>query len=162
MNLYENKRRWNYLLLVAAMIIAATSLWYTDLLVRGISKSERTRAEVWSQSFKKMFETDNEEMMNYLFTVKDSLVVPAIVTDDKDSIITYTALDTTKTFYKIDTGRVYDPAYFLRQLKSMKAQHEAIPIEMNGKVKYVYYKDSFLLTQLRVFPTSSSALSACF
>ena len=64
MNLYENKRRWNYLLLVAAMIIAATSLWYTDLLVRGISKSERTRAEVWSQSFKKMFETDNEEMMN--------------------------------------------------------------------------------------------------
>ncbi|RKD12381.1 histidine kinase [Pelobium manganitolerans] len=152
MNLYENKRRWNYLLLVAAMIIAATSLWYTDLLVRGISKSERTRAEVWSQSFKKMFETDNEEMMNYLFTVKDSLVVPAIVTDDKDSIITYTALDTTKTFYKIDTGRVYDPAYFLRQLKSMKAQHEAIPIEMNGKVKYVYYKDSFLLTQLRVFP----------
>ncbi|WP_026063441.1 sensor histidine kinase [Pedobacter arcticus] len=162
MSLYENKRRWKYFLLIGAVFIATTSLWYTDLLVRGISKSERTRAEVWSQSFKKMFETDNEEMMNYLFTVKDSLIVPAIVTDDKDSIITYTALDTTKTYYKIDTDRKYDPQYFLRQLKSMKAQHEAIPIEMNGNVKYVYYKDSFLLTQLRIFPYIQLTIIALF
>ncbi len=162
MGLYENKRRWKYFLLIGAVVIAATSLWYTDLLVRGISQSERTRAEVWSQSFKKMFETDNEEMMNYLFTVKDSLVVPAIVTDDRDSIITYTALDTTKTYYKIDTDRKYDPQYFLRQLKSMKAQHDAIPIEMNGNVKYVYYKDSFLLTQLRIFPYIQLTIIALF
>ncbi|HEX7365919.1 MAG TPA: HAMP domain-containing sensor histidine kinase [Pelobium sp.] len=162
MSLYENKRRWKYFLLIGAVTIATTSLWYTDLLVRGISKSERTRAEVWSQSFKKMFETDNEEMMNYLFTVKDSLTVPAIVTDEKDSIITYTALDTTKTYYKIDTDRKYDPQYFLRQLKSMKAQHEAIPIEMNGNVKYVYYKDSFLLTQLRIFPYIQLTVIALF
>lgn len=152
MNLYENKRRWKYLLLIGAMAIAATSLWYTNFLVQGISKSERTRAEVWSQSFKKMFETDNQEMMDYLFTVKDSLVVPAIVTNDKDSIIVYTALDTTRTFYKLDSDKKYDPKYFLRELASMKAQHEPIPLEMNGTVNYVYYKDSFLLTQLRVFP----------
>lgn len=162
MSLYEHKRRWKYFLLIGAMVIAATSLWYTDLLVRGISKSERTRAEVWSQSFKKMFETDNEEMMNYLFTVKDSLVVPAIVTDDRDSIITYTALDTTKTYYKVDTDRTYDPQYFLRQLKSMKAQHAAIPLEVNGSVKYVYYRDSFLLTQLRVFPYIQLTIIALF
>lgn len=163
MSLYENKRRWKYFLLIGAVFIATTSLWYTDLLVRGISQSERTRAEVWSQSFKKMFETDNEEMMNYLFTVKDSLVVPAIVTDEQDSIITYTALDTTKTYYKIDTDRRYDPQYFLGQLKSMKAQHAPIPIEMmNGTVNYVYYKDSFLLTQLRIFPYIQLTVIALF
>nr|WP_294896531.1 HAMP domain-containing sensor histidine kinase [uncultured Pedobacter sp.] len=162
MSLYENKRRWKYFLLIGAVFIAATSLWYTDLLVRGISKSERTRAEVWSQSFKKMFETDNEEMMNYLFTVNDSLKVPAIVTDEQDSITTYTALDTTKTYYKIDTARKYDPRYFLRQLKIMKAQHAPIKIETNGQVKYVYYRDSFLLTQLRVFPYIQLTIIALF
>lgn len=163
MSLYENKRRWKYFLLIGAVLIATTSLWYTDLLVRGISKSERTRAEVWSQSFKKMFETDNEEMMNYLFTVKDSLTVPAIVTNDKDSIIVYTALDTTKTYYKADTDKKYDPAYFLRQLKSMKAQHEPIRLEMvNGSTTYVYYKDSFLLTQLRIFPYIQLSVIALF
>lgn len=163
MKLYENKRRYKYLLLLMASIIAGTSLWYTNFLVQGISKSERTRAEVWSHTFKKMFETDNQEMMDYLFTVKDSLVVPAIVTNDKDSIITYTALDTTRTYYKEDVGRKYDPKYFLRELRSMKAQHEAIPLEMmNGAVNYVYYKDSFLLTQLRVFPYIQLSVIALF
>ena len=57
MNPYEYKRRWKYLLLFFAIVIAASSLWYTDFLVKGISKSERTRAEVWSQSFKKLFDT---------------------------------------------------------------------------------------------------------
>ena len=133
MNPYQNKRRWKYLLLFFAIIIAAASLWYTDFLVERISKSERTRAELWSQSFKKMFETDDDEMMNYLFAVRDSLVVPAIVTNEKDSIITYVALDTSRTYDKIETDKKYDPKYFVKELQSMKSQHQAITLELNGK-----------------------------
>ncbi len=162
MNPYEQKRRWKYLLLFFAIIIAASSLWYTDFLVQGISKSERTRAELWSQSLKGMFETDNNEMMNYLFTVRDSLVVPAIVTDEKDSIITSAGLDTSRSYFKIDSDKKYDPKYFLRELKKMKAQHAAIPLELNGRVNYVYYKDSDLLTQLRVFPYIQLTIIAVF
>ena len=119
MNPYERKRRWKYFLLLFATIIASSSLWYTNLLVDGISRSERTRAEIWSQSIREMFQTDNDEMMNYLFTVKDSLVVPAILTDEKDSIITYAGLDSNKTFFAIDVDKKYDPKYFLRVLKNM-------------------------------------------
>ncbi|MBD3747906.1 MAG: HAMP domain-containing histidine kinase [Sphingobacteriales bacterium] len=153
MNPYEYKRRWKYLLLFFAIVIAASSLWYTDFLVKGISKSERARAEVWSQSFKKLFDTDNDEMMNYLFSIRAKLVVPVIVTNLQDSIITYAALDSTKTFIKLEKDKKYDPKYFSRELRTMKAQHEAIPIDFDGKPKYyVYYKDSNLLTQLRIFP----------
>ncbi len=162
MNPYQNKRRWKYLLLFFAIVIAASSLWYTDFLVQRISKSERTRAEVWSQSFKKMFETDNDEMMNYLFAVRDSLVVPAIVTNEKDSIITYVALDTSRTYDKIETEKKYDPRYFRTELKSMKGQHPAIILELNGKTSYVYYKDSYLLTQLRIFPYVQLSVIAVF
>jgi K+-sensing histidine kinase KdpD len=162
MNPYENKKRWKYLLLTFAVIIAASSLWYTNFLVEGISKSERTKAEIWSETLKKMFETDNDEMMDYLFTVNDSLVVPAIVTDDKDSIVTYTALDSTKTNYKIETEKKYDPRYFNRQLIIMKSQHEPIEIQMSGQKKYVYYKDSDLLSQLRVFPYIQLSVIALF
>lgn len=162
MNPYENKKRWKYLLLTFAVIIAASSLWYTNFLVEGISKSERTKAEIWSETLKKMFETDNDEMMDYLFTVNDSLVVPAIVTDDKDSIVTYTSLDSTKTNYKVETDKKYDPRYFNRQLKIMKSQHEPIEIQMSGEKKYVYYKDSDLLTQLRIFPYIQLSVIAIF
>ena len=162
MNPYERKRRWKYFLLLFATIIASSSLWYTNLLVDGISRSERTRAEIWSQSIREMFQTDNDEMMNYLFTVKDSLVVPAILTDEKDSIITYAGLDSTKTFFAIDVDKKYDPKYFLRELKNMKAQHKAIPLMMNNKTQYVYYKDSDLLTQLRIFPYIQLTVIAVF
>ena len=162
MNPYQNKRRWKYILLFFAIVIAGASLWYTNFLVVRISKSERTRAELWAQSFKKMFETDNDEMMNYLFIVNTSLVVPAIVTDERDSIINYTALDSTRTYDKIEVKKKYDPKYFRRQLISMKSQHEAIVLEYNGRKNFVYYKDSDLLSQLRIFPYIQLSLIGIF
>lgn len=162
MNPYERKRRWKYLLLFFAIVIAVSSLWYTDFLVKNIAKSERTRAELWAQSVKKMFETDNDEMMNYLFTIRDSLPVPAIVTNEKDSIITYQGLDTTRTFFEIEKNKKYDPKYFLKQLREMKIQHDPIPLEFYGKRNLVYFKDSDLLTQLRVFPFIQLTLIGVF
>lgn len=162
MNPYENKRRWKYLLIFFAILIAVSSLWYTDFLVKNIAKSERTRAELWAQSLKKMFETDNDEMMNFLFALRDSMPVPAIVTNEKDSIITYQGLDTTKTFFKIESHKKYDPTYFDRELRNMKDQHHPIPLEFYGKKNFVYYKDSDLLTQLRFFPYIQLTLIAVF
>jgi len=162
MNPYENKRRWKYLLLFFAIVIALSSLAYTDFLVKSIAKSERTRAELWAKSIKSMFETDNDEMMNFLFIIRDSLPVPAIVTNEKDSIITYQGLDTSKTYFEIESRKRYDPDYFLNQLQKMKLQHEPIPLEFYGKKNLVYYKDSDLLMQLRVFPYIQLSLIAVF
>lgn len=163
MNPYENRRLWKYILLSFAVIIAVSSLAYTDFLVKNIAKSERTRAELWAKSLKTMFETDNDEMMNFLFVIRDSLPVPAIVTNEKDSIITYQGLDTTKTYFKLDADRkVHDPDYFHRQLDKMKSQHEPIPLEFFGQKNMVYYKDSNLLTRLRFFPYIQLSLIAVF
>ncbi|KHJ37768.1 sporulation kinase E [Pedobacter glucosidilyticus] len=162
MNPYERKRRWKYLLLFFAIVIAVSSLWYTDFLVQNIAKSERTRAELWAQSLKRMFETDNDEMMNFLFTIRDSLPVPAIVTSEKDSIITYQGLDTAKTYFEIESNKKYDPKYFLKELREMKNQHNPIPVEFYGKKNLIYYKDSDLLNQLKVFPYIQLSLIAVF
>lgn len=162
MNPYERKRRWKYLLLFFAIVIAVSSLWYTDFLVQNIAKSERTRAELWAQSLKRMFETDNDEMMNFLFTIRDSLPVPAIVTNEKDSIITYQGLDTAKTYFQIESNKKYDPKYFLKELQEMKNQHNPIPVEFYGKKNLIYYKDSDLLSQLKVFPYIQLSLIAVF
>lgn len=150
------------MLLFFAVFIAVSSLAYTDFLVKNISKSERTRAELWAKSLKTMFETDNDEMMNFLFALRDSLPVPAIVTNEKDSIITYQGLDTAKTYFQIESDKKYDPQYFLRELEKMKKQHQPIPLEFYGRRNLVYYKDSDLLTQLRYFPFIQLSLIAVF
>lgn len=164
MNPYEQKRRWKFLLLAFALVIASASLWYTNYLVKNIAVSERTRAEVWAMSFKKIIEIEdiNDEYLTVIFSIRDSLSMPTIVTDERDSIIYWRSLDSTKTNFQIEengresaifTRKIHDPGYFKAQLTEMKRQHIPIVIiKEDGEKWFVYYKDSQLLTQLKVFP----------
>jgi two-component system, sporulation sensor kinase D len=171
MNPYEQRKRWKYLLLIFAVIIASGSLLYTKYLVNNLIKSERTRAQVWAQTMKQVFSSDDDDNLNYVFSVRDSLTVPALITDQKGDFLLQKGLDTTKTFipevasagFKGEKPKKYDLQYFKEELATMKSQHEPIKVEVfRGKYWYVYYKDSLLLTQLRVFPYIQLSVIAVF
>src|SRR5690606_23673768 len=131
MNPYQYNQRWKFLLLIFAAIIAIASLWYTNYLVKNLSHAERTKAEVWAMSTRNIFNMPdiNDEFTTYIYAVRDSLSVPAIITDAKDSIIYWKGLDSTKTNIEIGDNLVfegitlptYDPAYFKKQLAIMKS-----------------------------------------
>ncbi|MBE7178987.1 MAG: sensor histidine kinase, partial [Mucilaginibacter polytrichastri] len=168
MNPYNQKRIWKYLLLVFAVIIAAGSLIYTRYLTQKIAASERTRAEVWALSIQQIFTSDENDFLNYVSAVRDSLSVPAIVTDERGEIITSKGLDTTLTPNKMDaevSNKKYDPDYFDNQLLTMKNQHSSIklPLPMSTNSYWlIYYKDSQLLTQLKIFPYVQLTVIAIF
>jgi signal transduction histidine kinase len=172
-NAYQNKRLWKYILLVFAVVIASGSLLYTNYLVRNIAQSERTRAQLWALSMKQSIMTEDNDFLPYVLTVRDSSVVPAIVTDETGEITTTKGLDPNKTFIKLDDIEqtpgvktpVYDPEYFQSELEIMKAQHEPIRITLpgigNGE-NLIYYKDSVLLTRLKLFPYTQLSVIAVF
>jgi len=168
MNQYEWKRRWKFILLAFAVVIAGASLWYTDYLVRNISVAERTRAELWAKSTRNIIAMPdvNDEYITFIYSMRDSLTVPAIVVDSAENIITWLGLDSTKTNFDLDTTKKYDPKYFKRQLKEMKSQHpQPIVLDLNNisnEKWYVYYRDSVLLTQLRAFPYIQLSVIAIF
>jgi nitrogen-specific signal transduction histidine kinase len=167
MNPYQQRKRWKYSLLAFAAVIASGSLFYTRYLVNTIKQSERTRAQIWALSIKQIFSSDDNDFLNYVFAVRDSLTVPAIIVDSKGDFITTKGLDSTKTFIKVPKGpgfkgdnKKYDPAYFKSVMESMKEQHE--PIHLKGADWYVYYEDSFVLTQLKIFPYVQLSVIAIF
>ncbi|WP_428328025.1 sensor histidine kinase [Mucilaginibacter sp.] len=166
MNPYQQKKRWKYSLLTFAVVIASGSLLYTNYLVRNIAKSERTRAQIWAMSMKQVLSSDDNDFLNYVFAVRDSSVVPAIVTDEKGDFQYRRNLDSTKTFLKLEAEGnkklTYDLAYFQRELAYMKKQHEPIKLEVLGKQWLIYYKDSDLLTQLKFFPYIQLSVIAIF
>jgi len=170
MNPYDRKRRWKFILIAFALIIVGASLWYTDYLVRNISTAERTRAELWARSTRNIIAMPdvNDEYITFIYSMRDSLAVPAIVVDSADNIITWRGLDSTKTNFDLeaDSKKKYDPKYFKSQLKEMKSQHpQPIILELNNRNNekwYVYYKDSTLLTQLRAFPYLQLSIIAIF
>ena len=177
MNPYAQKRFWKFTLLAFAVLIAGASLWYTNYLVKNISVAERTRAEVWALSNKKILEVVdvNDEFITFIYSIRDSLEVPAIVTNSSGKIIFWKGLDSTKTNMKLEAQernidrlkrKKYDPEYFKTELEQMKAQHEPIHIRVNSfgvnDEQLVYYKDSVLLTRLRIFPYIQLTLIALF
>lgn len=173
MNPYQNNQRWKFALLIFAAIIAGTSLIYTNYLVKNLSAAERTKAEVWAMSTRNIFDMPdvNDEFTTFIYAIRDSLAMPAIIADARDSIFYWKGLDTTRTNISFQNEIVmegtpmpkYDPAYFNRQLKIMKEQHSPIIVDLyNGESWYIYYKDSALLTQLRIFPYVQLSLIAIF
>jgi two-component system, sporulation sensor kinase D len=168
MNPYQQRKRWKYSLLAFAVVIASGSLFYTEYLVKSIKKSEHTRAEIWAISIKQIAAADDNDFLQYVSAVRDSLTLPAIIVDDKGDLITTRGLDTTKTYIKLPTipgvkaQKKYDPEYFRNALESMKLQHEPIRLKVFGANWYVYYHDSFVLTQLKVFPYIQLSVIAIF
>lgn len=168
MNPYQQKRRWKYLLLSFAIVIASGSLFYTSYLAKNIAKSERTRAQVWALSMKQITASDDNDFLSYVLAVRDSSAVPAIVIDDKGEITNARGLDTTKTYIKLSpeelklSKKTYDPQYFKDELAYMKKQHEPIKLVLFNVPSLVYYKDSDLLTQLKLFPYVQLTVIAIF
>ena len=168
MNPYQQKRRWKYSLLAFAVIIACGSLFYTRYLVKNIARSERTRAQVWAMSIKMITSSDDNDFLDYVLAVRDSSVVPAIVIDAKGEIQMARGLDTNKVFVKLDPSeqklstKKYDLDYFKDELAYMKEQHEPIKLTFLNEPWLVYYKDSPLLTQLKIFPYIQLSVIAIF
>ena len=164
-----NKQKWKIILLLFAMTIGIASLLYTNYLVKSLSASERTKAQVWALSTSSIMTVPDmdDQFISFVYQVRDSLTLPAIITDENQNIIFWRDLDSTKTNIKptdITTSSLeYDPQYFKKELDAMQKQHQPIILNLESEGKwYVYYHESDALRQLRIFPYIQLALIALF
>jgi len=80
----------------------------------------------------------------FMEVVNNSASVPVIITDSSRTEVV--------AWGKLDSTRVKDPDYIRTTVEDMASNNEPFEIEITGIKHYIYYKDSFLLTQLRFFP----------
>lgn len=155
MNPYQQKRRWKFFLLIFAIVIGGASVLYSDFFVKKKEQQERVQFKLWVKvAEERMKMGDDPRLISFFDLVKQNYKVDVIVTKANGSIIAWDGLDTTKTFYSIanNPSLTYDSLYFVRQLTKMKKQHPPQLMNVFGEKLIAYYKDSFILTQLRLFP----------
>lgn len=157
MNPYQKKLRWKIFLLIFAMVIGAASVVYSDFFVKKMEREEAAQFQLKVKVLEKQMEMyDNERFTDLFETIKKNNKMDVIITLDDSTVFLHDGLDTTKTPYPTIITKEYDSLYFVRQLKKMKAQHRPAYIQneniADGRRLIVYYKDSFILTQLRFFP----------
>lgn len=156
MNIYLKKQRWKGALLLTAIFIGATSLWYTNKLVKVLSEEEKKKVELWAEGTKRLISaTDDIGDISFVFRViQNNTTVPVILADEKGEVLAYRNLDSSKAA---------QPEYLKRQLNIMRSQHNPIIIPLlHDQKHFIYYRDSILLTQLRYYPYFQLGVIALF
>jgi hypothetical protein len=141
---YRNRRNWKIALLLGAIVIGVSSLFYTNNLVKQLSLEELKRIELWAEAYNQVLYSEDEDITFAMEVIKNNETIPVILTDENKNIIAARNLDSTL---------IEDEEYVKEQKKIMQAQHDPIVVEYaEGKKNYIYYKNSYLVTQLRYYP----------
>jgi len=142
MNIYRKRLLWKVLLLLFAVFIGLGSLIYTNALVDRLKEEERKKAEQWAEATRRLVTSDDFE---FLFSIIEAnTTVPVILLDQEDYIISHRNLP---------SAMASDTTALVRELKRMEKWNTPITIELsNGIINYLYYRESTLLRQLRVYP----------
>ena len=146
MNIYRKKLVWQVLLLIFAVVIGFGSLLYTRDLVGKLKEEERKKAELWAEATRRLVGlSGNPDDIDFLFRIiEDNTTVPVILIDSRENIISQR---------NIPAGIASDTTALKRELKRMHKRNEPIIVDLgNGAVNYIYYRESTLLRQLRIYP----------
>jgi nitrogen-specific signal transduction histidine kinase len=152
MDIYYRKQRWKLYLFLFAAIIGIGSLLYTNRLVKLLAHEEKKKVELWAEATQQLADLSdfNEPSARQkdpgfpLHVVEYNTTIPVIIADQQDNILAHRNLDSLK---------MENPDYRLRQLEKMKSEIEPIEIDLGeGLVQYVYYRNSTLLVKLTYYP----------
>ncbi len=140
------RSKWKTTLLFLALIISASSFWFTSELVSDLSKEERKKIKIWADASKELQEVPlTGDVPLYLYEIiQENRTIPRILTDSSGNIL---------TSMNLNPAKENDKTYLKEQIELMKIAHEPILLTFADKsINYIYYKDSTLLTQLAYFP----------
>ncbi len=159
---YESKQKFKYFFFATAMLIALASILVTNSLVNKLAKEEQKKVKVWSEALKVMSTptttikqdtaTANvlSEYNRFIFhVIEDNTTIPLIMVDENGNVL-YSV--------KIDSTKLNDEKYIQKQIDRFREKNAPIPISITDPVlnesivQYVYYDESSVLKQLKIFP----------
>lgn len=139
-------------LVVAAIIIAAMSLFSSHMLVKDLAVEERNRMEVWAEAMRSLNKADENTDLSLVLKVLDgNNNIPVIVTDSKGNVQTMRNIE-------MSYSSPSDSIETLTQLaQSMMQSGNVIRIDLDnteGEDDHIIvcYDESFLIKRLAIYP----------
>jgi signal transduction histidine kinase len=162
---YQHNPRLKWIVLAVSFLISVSSIYYTNVLVGQLKQRERQQVQLFARAIEY---TLNESLnSNYIFVSEEIInkhSVPTILVDANNKVIHYRNIDIDST----RSQRAIEQQ-LSKELSSMADTYEPIIItlkdpntnEVFGTQK-VYYRNSFLLTQLIAYPYVQLTVIAIF
>jgi signal transduction histidine kinase len=165
MDFYQDNTNLKWIILAVSVVISVGTIYYTNVLVEQLKEREKNQVRLFAKALEY---TSNDTDNNILFITEEIIYknnsIPTILVDGKDNIVNFNNVDIDSSWTQSRKEKELQ-----RQLREMKRTYPPIEIllkdpntdEVFGK-QYVYYKNSFLLTQLIAYPYIQLSVIAIF
>lgn len=165
-DIYQHNPRLKWIVLAVSFLISVSSIYYTNILVDQLKERERQQVQLFAKAIEY---TLNESLNSNILFVSEEIInknnsVPTILVDENEKVMHFRNID-------IDSSRFARTIeqQLSSELHSMADTYDPIIIllkdpntnEVFGTQK-VYYRNSFLLTQLIAYPYVQLTVIAIF
>jgi len=166
MEFYKDNSRLKWVILVVSVVISIGSIYYTNILVNQLKERERDQVKLFARTLEYVL---NESDNNITFITDEILFknnsIPQITVLNDDSIT-----DARNIYIDSTQSREKIHAQLREEIKKMSQVYEPIVIQLkditrNNEVfgtQKLYYKNSFLLSQLIAYPYIQLSVIAIF
>ena len=155
-DIYSNSSYFKWGVVVVSVIVGLASIIYTNNLVGKIKDREVNQINLYAKTLEYLASDNNPQ--DYLFLLEDVIqgnkTIPVILTDEANNPTTYLNIP------QVDD--IVDPKkrnnYLRSRVRKMRKEHLPIKVTLRDNegnlfgIQYIYYQDSYLLTQLQYYP----------
>ncbi len=148
---------WRTVLALVAIAIVSGTIIYSQYLAKKIIREESQKVAQWVEASKAVINNPSMDLTLPNLIRNEQTSIPIIETDERDSIISYINLDSTKA--------AQDTAFLEHKLREFRAANKPIVLKLSEDPymanKY-YYGNTTLLTEVRYFPLIQLFVVALF
>ena len=165
----DRNKQIKYMLIVAAVIIAAVSLVFSHVLVKNLEEEARSKMSVWAEAMRSLNTADDNTDLNLVLKViNTNTTIPILVLDEEGHVMD------SRNISKHYENAADSLAYLERCLSKMRKDGNSIKITLDPQeasdsvseksVEYleILYDDSVTLRRLAVFPYIQLGVAAIF
>ena len=149
MHWFDHIRSVKIVLVVAAIIIAVSSLVVSHYLVRDLATEEKNKMGVWAEAMRTLNQADEDTDLNLVLKVIDeNNTIPVVVTDNNGEV---------QIFRNVKLkGETYEDSLNMAAVlaQEMRAEGRCIPIRLEASNEYMYvcYDESVMIKRLDAYP----------
>jgi signal transduction histidine kinase len=166
LDIYRNKSRFQWIVLTIAILISGSTIYYTNMLVEQLKEREQRQIELFASALEYTISENFRRDVSFitgqiLFQNKS---IPTILVNEGGDIIDYRNIEVDSTTSHTRISKV-----LYGELEKMKRTYDPIEINTSDPVtneiystQFVYYRNSFLLTQLTYYPYVQLSIIALF
>lgn len=164
---YQNNSQLKWVVLVVSVLISAGSIYYTNVLVNQLKERERQQVQLYAKAIE-YTANDEETFQNVNFIAQEILFqnnsIPIIQTDEKKNVLSFRNIELKNSLTEQQKNKI-----LAAEIVQMSDTYEPIQVTLRDPgtlevfgTQYIYYKNSFLLTQLIAYPYIQLSVIAIF